>query len=61
MNPGHQAKQKHQANVVGNAHEQLPVPDDVSERMNVDSGNKKLSFNMPGFENKKTVTVEEFK
>ena len=61
VNPGHQTKTKHQANVIGNVSEQLPVPDDVSERMNVDSGNKTLSFNMPGFENKKTVTIEEFK
>ena len=61
VNPGHQAKSKHKTNVIGNAHEQLPVPDSVSERMQVDAGNKTLSFNMPAFENKKTVTVEEFK
>ena len=53
------SKKKWQANVVGNAHEQ-PPPGNQEDMVQVDGNNMQLKFNMPG-QNKKAVTIEEFK
>ena len=62
--PGHQAKGKHQANVIRNQSEVSSFDDAQSERMQVDSHPSQpntLSFRVPGQPKKKTMTVDEFK
>ena len=62
--PGHQAKGKHQANVIKNQAEISSFDDSQSERMQVDQQPNqppKLTFRFAGQEQKRTMTVDEFK
>ena len=63
--PGHQAKAKHQANVIQNQHDISSFQDDAqSERMQIDKQPDqppKLTFRFSGQEQKRTMTVDEFK
>ena len=62
--PGHQAKGKHQANVIRNQAEVSSFDDSQSERMQVDTQPNQpptLTFRFAGQPKKRTMTVDEFK